>query len=203
MGTVGGNLVDPSIEPELNVTKEIGVDFGFFDNRLFGEFTAYSKDHINQIQYLPVVGSSGFNSVLTNMGSVESTGIEASLTVVPVRTKDWTLSVTGNVTTFKSVIEDLDDRFSEKFYSYEASTLMSLFKGSQVGDLYAQNPIPRIQSGKYKGMMLTGIDGIIEESVGTTEHIRENGFLGNVNPDAIMGFSTDLKYVPTLMLCQR
>jgi TonB-linked SusC/RagA family outer membrane protein len=194
MGTVGGNLVDPSIEPELNVTKEIGVDFGFFDNRLFGEFTAYSKDHINQIQYLPVVGSSGFNSVLTNMGSVESTGIEASLTVVPVRTKDWTLSVTGNVTTFKSVIEDLDDRFSEKFYSYEASTLMSLFKGSQVGDLYAQNPIPRIQSGKYKGMMLTGIDGIIEESVGTTEHIRENGFLGNVNPDAIMGFSTDLKY---------
>jgi hypothetical protein len=194
MGTVGGNLVDPSIEPELNVTKEIGVDFGFFDNRVFGEFTAYSKEHINQIQYLPVVGSSGFSNVLTNMGSVESTGIEASLTVVPIKNHDWTWSVTGNFTTFKSTIQELDDRFSEKFYSYDASTLMSLFKGSKVGDLYAQSPIPRIQSGKYKGMSLTGRSGIIEESVGTTEHIRAHGYLGNVNPDAIMSFNTDLKY---------
>ncbi len=194
MGTVGGALVDANIEPELNITKEVGVDFGFFDNRIFGEFTAYSKDHINQIQNLPVVTSSGFSSVLTNMGAVESTGIEASITIVPVSTKDWTWSLTGNFTTFKSVIKDLDDRFSEKFYGYEASTQMSLFKGSKVGDIYAENPIPRIQSGKYKGMMLFGQEGIIEEAIGTTEHVRKYGYLGNVNPDAIMSFNTDLRY---------
>ncbi|SHF23067.1 TonB-linked outer membrane protein, SusC/RagA family [Mariniphaga anaerophila] len=194
MGTVGGSLVDSSIEPELNVTKEIGVDFGFFDNRIFGEFTAYSKNHINQIQNLPVVGSSGFNSVLTNMGSVKSDGIEASLTVVPVRNKDWTWSVTGNVTSFKSVIDELDDRFAEKFYDYEGSSKLSLFKGSRVGDLYASDPIARIQSGKYKGMMLMGIEGIIEESIGTTEYIKANGYLGNMNPDAIIGINTDLRY---------
>ncbi|MCE4562825.1 SusC/RagA family TonB-linked outer membrane protein [Maribellus sp. CM-23] len=194
MGTVGGSLVDADIDPELNETKEIGVDFSFAENRIFGEFTAYSKNHINQIQNLPVVGSSGFGSVLTNMGSVKSTGIEASLTVVPVRNKNWTWSVTGNITSFKSVIEELDDRFSEKFYSYEGSALLSLFKGSKVGDLYAESPIARIQSGKYKGMMLTGIEGIIEESVQTTDYIKENGYLGNMNPDAILGFSTDVKY---------
>ncbi|MFV0593256.1 MAG: SusC/RagA family TonB-linked outer membrane protein [Draconibacterium sp.] len=194
MGTVGGTLIDANIEPELNKTKEIGVDFGLFENRIFGEFTAYSKDHINQIQNLPVVTSSGFSSVLTNMGAVESKGIEASITVVPVHTKDWTWSLTGNFTTFKSVIKELDDRFSEKFYGYEASTMMSLFKGSKVGDLYAENPIPRIQSGKYKGMMLFGQDGIIEEAIGTTDHVRKYGYLGNVNPDAIMSFNTDLKY---------
>ncbi len=194
MGKIEGDLIDANIDPELNVTKEIGVDFGLFDNRIMGEFTAYSKNHINQIQNLPVVGSSGFSSILTNMGSVKSTGIEASLTVVPVKNKNWTWSVTGNVTSFKSVIDELDDRFSEKFYSYEGSSLLSLFKGSKVGDLYAASPIARIQSGKYKGMMLTGIEGIIEESVETTDYIKEHGYLGNMNPDAILGFSTDVKY---------
>ncbi len=194
MGTVGGALVDANINPELNVTKEIGVDFGFFNNRIMGEFTAYSKNHINQIQSLPVVGSSGFSSVLTNMGSVLSEGIEASLTVTPVRTKDWTWNLTGNITSFKSTIAELDDRFTEKFYDYEAKSLLSLYKGSRVGDLYAERPIPYIQSGKYKGMMLIGYDGIIGESVRTTDHIKEYGYLGNMNPKAIMGFNTDLRY---------
>jgi TonB-linked SusC/RagA family outer membrane protein len=194
MGTVGGSLVDANINPELNVTKEIGFDFRALNNIISGDFTAYSKNHINQIQNLPVVGSSGFGSVLTNMGSVKSTGIEASLTVTPIRTKDWQLNVTGNVTTFKSVIEDLDPRFAEKFYSYGANSMLSLFKGSRVGDLYAANPIGYVQQGKYKGMMLTGIDGIIDQSVTTTDYIRKAGYLGNMNPRAIYGFNIDTKY---------
>ncbi len=194
MGSISGDLVDANINPELNVTKEIGVDFRAFNNRVTGEFTAYSKRHINQIQNLPVVGSSGFGSVLTNMGSVKSTGIEASLTVTPVRSKDWEVNVTGNVSTFKSVIEELDSRFDEKFYSYQGSALLPLFQGSQVGDLYASDPISYIKTGKYKGMMLMGIEGIVEEAVTTTDHIRNNGYLGNMNPKAIMGFNVDTKY---------
>lgn len=194
MGTVGGALVDANIEPELNITKEAGFDFGFMDNRIMGEFTYFSKNHINQIQNLPVVGSSGFSNMLTNMGSVKSTGIEASLTVVPVRTNDWTWSLTGNITTFNSVIDELDDRFVENLYGYEGSALLSLFEGSRVGDMYAQYPISYIQTGKYKGMMLTGVDGIIEEAITTTDWRKEHGYLGNMNPDAIMGFSTDVKY---------
>jgi hypothetical protein len=128
------------------------------------------------------------------MGSVKSTGIEAALTVVPVRTKDWNWSITGNITTFNSVIDELDDRFVENLYGYSGTTMLSLFEGSKVGDLYAQKPISYIQTGKYKGMMLTGIDGIIEEAIQTTDWRREHGYLGNLNPDAIMGFSTDVKY---------
>src|SRR5690625_7944162 len=52
MGTVGGILVGAGILPELNVTKEIGVDFGFANNRIFGGFNAYTKNHINEIKYL-------------------------------------------------------------------------------------------------------------------------------------------------------
>lgn len=194
MGTVGGTLVDAGILPELNVTKEIGIDFAFANNRIFGEFTAYNKNHINQIQNLPVVTSSGFSSVLTNMGSVESSGIEAALTVVPVRNKDWEWSLTGNVTTFKSIIKDLDDRFAEMLYDYEGATQLSLFKGSKVGDMYAARPISYIQSGKYEGMMLMGPSGILSESIRTTENIRNTGYLGNMNPDAILGFNTNVKY---------
>ncbi|CAG4990397.1 hypothetical protein DYBT9275_00519 [Dyadobacter sp. CECT 9275] len=194
MGTIGGTLVDADIDPELNVTQEIGLDFRALNSRVTGEFTAYSKNHINQIQNLPVVGSSGFSSVLTNMGSVISKGIELSLRFVPIRTKDWEVGVGGNLSTFNSKIEKLDSRFAEKFYGYAGTANLSLFKGSKVGDMYAQAPIPYIQSGKYKGMMLTGMSGIIEEAVTTTDHIRKYGYLGNMNPKAIMGFNADAKY---------
>lgn len=193
-GTVGGNPVNPNLKPELNITKEVGLDFRAANNRILGEFTAYSKDHINQIQYLPMVGSSGYSSILTNMGAVKSTGIEAALTVTPIRNKNWEVNLTGNISTFKSVIDDLDPRFSERFYSYEGRSYVSLFKGSRVGDLYAREPIGYIQSGKYQGMMLTGPEGIIEEAVTTTDYIRKNGYLGNMNPKAIYGFVGDVKY---------
>ena len=194
MGTIGGNLVDANINPELNVTQELGLDFKALNNRVTGEFTVYSKNHKNQIQNLPVVGSSGFSSVLTNMGSVVSKGLELSLRFVPLRTKDWEVGVGGNVSTFNAKINELDSRFAEKFYDYDGASKLSLFKGSKVGDLYAQRPIPYVQSGKYKGMMLTGPSGIIEEAVTTTDHIRKYGYLGNMNPKAIMGFNADVKY---------
>lgn len=193
-GTVGGNPVNPKIKPELNVTKEVGIDFRAADNRISGEFTAYSKNHINQIQNLPMVASSGYTSILTNMGAVKSTGIEASLTVTPIRNKNWQVNLTGNISTFKSVIDELDPRFSERFYNYEGASYVSLFKGSRVGDLYSRYPIGYIQAGKYKGMMLTGPEGIIEEAVTTTDYIRKNGYLGNMNPKAIYGFVADAKY---------
>ncbi len=194
MGTIGGNPVDANILPELNVTKEAGIDFRALDSRISGEFTIYSKNHINQIQTLPVVTSSGFSSILTNMGAVKSTGIEAALTVTPIRTKDWQVNLTGNISTFKSVINDLDPRFSERFYNYDGASSLALFKGSRVGDMYARQPIGYVQSGKYAGMMLTGIDGIIEEAVTTTDYIRKNGYLGNMNPKAIYGFVADARY---------
>jgi|GEM_PF-1955632 len=194
MGTISGDLVDSNIKPELNVTQELGLDFKALNSRVNGEFTVYSKDHKNQIQNLPVVGSSGFNSVLTNMGSVVSKGVELSLRFVPIRTKDWEVGVGGNFSTFNAKIKELDSRFAEKLYDYDGNSRLSLFKGSRVGDLYSRNPIPYIQSGKYKGMMLTGMDGIIGSSVTTTDHIRKYGYLGNMNPKAIMGFNADAKY---------
>ena len=194
MGTIGGDPVDANIKPELNVTKEAGIDFRALDNRISGEFTVYSKNHINQIQTLPVVTSSGFGSILTNMGAVKSTGLEAALTVTPVRTKNWVVNLTGNISTFKSVIDDLDPRFSERFYNYDGASYLALFKGSRVGDMYARQPIGYIQSGKYQGMMLTGIDGINEEAVTTTDYIKKNGYLGNMNPKAIYGFVADARY---------
>lgn len=194
-GTVGGDLVDTNIKPELNKTKEIGLDFGLFKNRVSGEFTAYQKRHVNQIQNLPVVSSSGFSNVKTNMGSVKSTGIEASLTVVPIRTNDLEWNITANVSTFKSIIEKIDKRFTTSLVSYSGANYMALFEGARVGDLYAKQPLPVVQSGKYKGSLLIDSEGTGDVSDGfSPDMIRKIGYLGNINPKAILGFSTNVKY---------
>jgi hypothetical protein len=194
MGTVGGNLIDPNLKPELSITKEIGLDFGLYNNRVLGEFTAYQKEHINQIQQLPVVSSSGFSSMTTNMGSVTSKGIEASLTVIPVRNNDWEWSLTGNLTTNVTEITELDDLFESQLVKYEASVKINLEEGARVGDIYAEKPLPRIQQGKYEGMLLNSYDGIVDMAVRDDEYVKKHGYLGNINPDAIFGFNTNVKY---------
>ncbi|MEI7523737.1 MAG: SusC/RagA family TonB-linked outer membrane protein [Mariniphaga sp.] len=194
-GNVGGSLVDANIKPELNVTSEGGLDFGLFNNRISGEFTVYEKHHINQIQNLPVVSSTGFNNVLANMGSVKSTGIEATLTVVPVRNHDWEWSVTANGTTFKSYIDNIDSRFTTSLVGYAGNTYLALFKGAKVGDLYAQNPLPVIQTGIYKGSLSMSGEGTQTISKGMSpDMVKKIGFLGNMNPDAILGLSTNVKF---------
>ena len=196
MGTVGGNLVDAHIKPELNVTEEAGLDFGILKNRITGEFTAYQKDHINQIQNLPVTASSGFGSILANMGSVRSKGIELGITVVPIKNKDWEWSVTTNYSTFNSVIQTLDSRFSKSLINYATNTYFLLQKGQRVGDMYASQPTPVIQSGAYKGQYLIDpSNGFQNVTQGLSpDMIKKIGFIGNINPKAIWSFNTNLKY---------
>ena len=196
MGTVGGALVDPNIKPELNITKEGGVDFGILNNRISGDFTIYEKRHINQIQSIPVTSSSGFASLQTNIGAVKSNGLEASLTVVPVRNKTWEWSLNGSFSTFKSVVQDLDSRFTTTQISYVENTNFYLYKGATLGDMYAQQPLPIIQSGAYKGQVLIDPDnGTQDVSKGLSPALAKKiGFIGNINPKAVWSFNTNVKY---------
>lgn len=79
------------------ITKQwnIGLDFGFFNNRLSGTIDLYLQRTSNLLleRQIPVV--SGFGSVLSNVGETKNKGIEISLSSVNIDTKtfQWTTDV--------------------------------------------------------------------------------------------------------------
>ena len=90
---------DPNIKWETTTTYNVGLDFGFLNDRISGSVDAYirdTKDLLNKV--LTPMGSNFGNTVLTNIGSMRNKGVEFSLNLIPVQTTDWSVMVGLNGT---------------------------------------------------------------------------------------------------------
>ncbi len=193
LGTVGGALVDPNLEPEINVSNEWGIDLAFLDNRIMFEYTGYNKEHRNQLDYIPIVKSSGFSSMLTNVGTVTAIGTEASLTVVPVRNNEWEWDVTANFTKGTAKVTEMPEDFETYWRNYGDETAIRLTEGEVIGTLWGQRALKKITTGQYAGQMLINSDyGHPDWDYDDKENDLYT--LGNYNPDYLLGIVTGVKY---------
>ena len=118
---------DPDITWETTTTYNVGVDFGFCDDRITGNVDAYvrnTSDLLNEV--ITPMGANFGNKILTNIGSMQNKGIEFSLNVVPVQTKDWHLSIGFNGTFQDTKITKLntsdDPRYMEQVVGISKGT---------------------------------------------------------------------------------
>jgi len=191
---INATLVDPDIKPMQSITKEGGFDLWMFNKKLLFDFTYFQKDQNNQLGGIPLVQGTGFTSMTTNVGDVRNEGYEWGLTLNPVRTKDWNWDVTTTFTHYKAHILHLSPKFAPAGYifaSYDGKTKVKIAEGEEIGNIYEENPILRVKTGKYAGMpLLDDSGGEFQKSSKETDRSQ----LGNYNPDFIMGLNTTLRY---------
>jgi len=99
---------DENLKWEETATYNIGIDYGFLNNRISGALDLYhrkTKDLLNRIGV--AAGSNYDNTVLTNVGTLVNKGIEFSVTAHPVVTRDLDWSVSYNVAYNKNKITKL------------------------------------------------------------------------------------------------
>jgi iron complex outermembrane recepter protein len=89
-------LVDPSIKPERKNSFEAGLDLRFINNRIGIDLSVYDETINNQIGTIPIPAESGYNSLMSNIGSLKNRGVELSVRVEPVRTKNFKWESTFN-----------------------------------------------------------------------------------------------------------
>ena len=90
---------DPQIKWETTTTYNLGLDFGFLDERISGNIDAYMRytnDLLNSVQ-VPMGANFG-NKLMTNIGSILNKGIEVALSGVPVKSPLWNVQVGVNAT---------------------------------------------------------------------------------------------------------
>ena len=92
---------------EKNSTLNLGLDFGFFNNRFSGTVEYYIKKSRDLISSNPVPLEYGVSSMPINGGSLNNSGIEISLNFIPIQSKNYTLSININTSkTFNSLKTD-------------------------------------------------------------------------------------------------
>ncbi|MBR3647046.1 MAG: TonB-dependent receptor [Paludibacteraceae bacterium] len=141
------NLIaaNSNLKWETTITRDFGIDYGFFNERLSGAFDLYwnnTKDLI--LRYALATG--GYNYQYRNIGSTDNKGIEFSIkgVILDKRTKDlsYGLTVDANISFNKNTVTDLGgmDSYlisSGCFSSYYGSPYeYKLVKGSAIGDIY-------------------------------------------------------------------
>ena len=99
---------NPDLKWETTTTKNIGLDFSFFHNRISGSVDVYHRKTTDLINWASVSAGSNFrNQVISNIGSLENKGVEASLTVRPIVNEKFQWEVTANFTYNKNEITEL------------------------------------------------------------------------------------------------
>ncbi len=120
--TLRPDAYDPNIKWEETSTINIGLDFGFIDNRITGNFDVYQRETKDLLNTVNVPSGSNFsNQVLTNVGSLKNNGAEFSLNLVPISKQDMYLSVGFNIGYNKQEITKLNMTDDPNYAIYYAN----------------------------------------------------------------------------------
>lgn len=111
------NAYNPDLKWEKTTTYNVGLDFGFLNNRINGAVDYYYRKTTDLLNSVFVSAGTNFkNKVLSNVGSLENSGIEFSINSKPVVTTDWTWDLGFNITYNKNEITQLTTGDSENYY---------------------------------------------------------------------------------------
>lgn len=99
---------DANLTWETTTTYNVGLDFGFADNRLTGSVDWYLRKTTDLLNTAYVAAGSNFrNQVTSNIGSLMNRGVEVALDWKAIRSKDWYWTIGYNFTYNHNKITDL------------------------------------------------------------------------------------------------
>jgi TonB-dependent starch-binding outer membrane protein SusC len=109
-GLPGGtfnNIGNVDLTWELNKPFNVGLELGFFNNRLNVAVDYYKRITSELLLNRPLSRVVGFNSILQNVGAMQNAGIEITIDGTPVSTRDFSWNVNFNFARNKNKITEL------------------------------------------------------------------------------------------------
>ena len=181
--SVPGTQNNPSLKPEQTISKEIGLEMSFLQNRLGFDLTYYQTNTLDQIMPASVTTATGYNSTYVNAGNIENNGIELSVYGSPIKTPDFAWNVNVNFTRNRNKVLSL---YNESLNLQLASFQGGVTLNATVGEPYG---ILKGRTWKYvNGEKLVKSNGRYDMTTTTTNVI------GNVNPNWIGGINNSFRY---------
>jgi hypothetical protein len=187
-GTVD-ELIDPNLSWETTEEYDVGLEFGFLDNKLTGEVDYYNR--LNRDAILPVELPDAFGfrgTTLTPAGKVRNKGWEFVLNWQDRIGEDFSYSIGGNITFNENELEEVTNRF------FAQNTGGSLSNGQISKKVVEGQPL-----GSFWLLEVTGVDDngeFIYEDVNDDGQINDadKQFFGSYTPKNFYGFNISANY---------
>ena len=113
--------VNPDLRWEKKYEYNVGLDFSFFNNRVYGSVDGYFRQTRDLLwDYEVPTPPYQFPTLLANAGQMESYGAELAISVVPITSRDFTWVSTPTISFNKNYITKLSD--PSKGFNYKQTT---------------------------------------------------------------------------------
>jgi len=161
-------MANPDLKWETTVTRNIGLDFTLFSNKLSGSLEAYLNTTTNLLINFPVSGT-GYDTQYRNMGETQNKGLEATINWVVVDKKNFGLNFSGNISFNKNRINSLglmkDFGASSNWASTEINNDYWVATGGSVGQMYGYKSDGRYEVSDFTEYNATTKKWILKDGV--------------------------------------
>lgn len=100
-------IPNPDLDWEVSKTFDVGLDFDILNGRINGSIDWYRTNTTDILLNRNLPPTSGYNSILQNVGSTRSTGMELGLSAAIVETQDFSWSIDWNISGYREEITEL------------------------------------------------------------------------------------------------
>jgi TonB-linked SusC/RagA family outer membrane protein len=185
------NLTNNNLGWERTTTSNLGLDFGFFNNKLTGNVDLYKSKTSDLLMLRSLPTSIGYSSIYDNIGATENRGIELSLNYNIINTKDINIETYGTFSYNKNRITKLsteEDDISNGWFVGKPISVIYDYKKIGIWQLGEET-----EAAKYN--CIPG-DIKIEDKAGTSEGITadDKTFIGQRTPKYIMSWGASIQY---------
>lgn len=209
-GFYPNKIPNPDLRWEKTSQFDIGLDFGFWDERLRFTTDYYYKETTDLIYDVAVPFVSGFGSSLQNIGSIENKGVELSIEGDIISKSDFSWTSAFNISFNKNKVlelggEDYKDVGSDDGH-LKTGSVHRLIVGEPIGLFYGyvfdgifQNPSeleagPASPTNWIGGRRYKDLGGPNGEPDGIINATYDRTVIGDPNPDFFGGFTNSLFY---------
>ena len=106
-GIVPSSLANLGLSWETNNTLNLGIDYGFFENRITGSIDAFDRRTKDLLLSQPILWTNGFSGISNNVGELQNRGLEFELSTVNVDKGGFRWNTSFNITKIDNQIKSL------------------------------------------------------------------------------------------------
>jgi len=196
--------VNPDLRWEKKYEYNLGLDYAFLDNRIYGSLDVYYRQTRDLLwDYEVPTPPYQYTTLLANAGQMDSYGIELAISGIPVQTDNWTWVTTPTISFNRNKITRLSD--PSKGFNYKETTtggvgengIMNtntqiLVEGQSVGTFYGYKFDRILEDGTW--IFQTPADA--KGNIGRTDlpDLSQRQVLGNAQPLFTFGWNNTVRY---------
>ena len=183
-------IANPELTWEKTAQIDIGIDFGFYKDRITGEIDYYIKNTTDLLLNVPVPATTGYAVQTQNIGSLENKGFEVVINSdIFIGTFSWSTSLNYSVN--KNKVTELAD--GQTLIDYGGSDFMNVVMVGQPLGVFYGAEFAGADPDNGDGLFYINGDGTGDETTNDF-NLANYVVVGDPNPDFIAGFTNNFSY---------